>query len=91
MSDSLEIGQTRNLLVEGRNPFGDEGVSEDSGGAIIAIGSDGSGATTVTGVAAGTATVTVQPGSEDGSRTAGSDAITVSAPPDTSPLNVTLA
>ena len=92
MSDTLAVGQSRDLLVEGRNPFVDEAISEDSAGAIIAIGPVVEGQpVTVTGVSAGTATITVAPGSEDGSRTAGSDTITVTAPVDTSPLNVSLA
>ncbi len=92
MSDTLEIGGTKLLKVEGRDPFTDEAISEDSAGAIIAIGPVVDGQpVTVTGVSAGTATITVAPGSEDGSRTAGSDTITVTAPVDTSPLNVTLA
>ena len=93
MADTLTIGETRNLLVEGRNPFPDELItSDDPAGAIALVGAAAAdGSVPVTGVAIGAVTITVAPGAEDGVRSSGTDAITVVAPPDTSPLAVTLA
>lgn len=94
MSDTLDVGAVKKLKVNGRDPFADETISESSGGTIIAIAAatDGSGTTDVTGVSAGTATITVQPGTEDTGFSAGTDDVTVSAPPPPpTPLAVTLA
>lgn len=92
MSDTIDIttAASRPLLVDGRNPFPDEviTVSDD---AILSVGAaDDAGVVLVTGLADGTATITVDPGSEDADRLSGSDDITVitSIPP--TPLVVSL-
>jgi uncharacterized protein YjdB len=92
MADTIEVGATKLLKVEGRDPFADETATEDSGDVIITIGAAAAdGTVSVTGITEGTANITVQPGSEDGARTAGTDTVTVVAAADTSPLNVSLA
>lgn len=90
MADTLAVGATKNLLVDGRNPFADEAVSEDGAGAVISIGAAAAdGTVSVTGVAEGTATITVQPGAEteDAQKSAGTDTVTVFT---ATPLAVTL-
>jgi hypothetical protein len=88
MADTLEIGSPRLLLVDGRNPFADEAVSV-SDPAVLSVALQGDGTTLVSGLAAGTATITVTPGSEDVNRLPGSDDVTVSEA--ATPLVVTLA
>lgn len=92
MADTLDIGTPRDLLVNGRNPFVDETITEDSAGSVISIAAaDSTGAVVVTGVANGTATITVQPGSEDSGFSAGTDLITVATIVPQTPLTVSLA
>ena len=92
MADTLDIGTPRDLLVQGRNPFADETITEDSAGSIISIAAaDSTGAVVVTGVANGTATITVQPGSEDSGFSSGTDTITVATIVPQTPLTVSLA
>jgi hypothetical protein len=93
MADTLVAGTPRPVLVDGRNPFADETVT--AGLELVIAAPDANGAVFVSvadGVAdASTDTITVQPGSEDTNRTAGTDDITISVPVATStPLVVTL-
>jgi uncharacterized protein YjdB len=87
MADTLDTTAPRLLLVDGRNPFADEAVTV-SDPAILSVALQGDGTTLVTGLAAGAATITVTPGSEDVNRLPGSDDVTVTTPP--TPLVVTL-
>jgi hypothetical protein len=92
MADTLVFGTPRPILVDGRNPFADEVIT--TGVDLVVTGPDENGAFLVSvadGVAdASTDTITVQPGSEDVNRTAGSDDITISVPVVATPLVVTL-
>ena len=90
MSDALDTATPRLLLVDGRNPFADETITV-SDATILQVGTpNADGTVLVTGLLAGTATITVTPGSEDTNRTAGSDDITVSTATPPTPLAVTL-
>lgn len=89
MSDTLEVGATKVLLVDGRAPFADESITVSDTSILSVAAPDGNGNVLVTGVAAGTATISVAPGSEDVNRIAGSDDVTVTVPP--TPLLVSLA
>lgn len=95
MSDTLDTATPRALLVNGRNPFADEVITV-SDASILQVGTvNADGTILITGLADGTATVTVAPGAEadDAGFGSGSDDITVSTtvvvPP--SPLIVSLA
>lgn len=91
MADTLDTTlPPRRLLVDGRDPFADE-LIEVSDGTILSVAApDGNGQTFVTGLADGTATITVSPGSEDVNRTAGSDDVTVTTTIPPTPLAVSL-
>jgi hypothetical protein len=92
MSDTLVFGTPRPILVDGRNPFADEVITV--GPDLVVAPADENGVVLVSvadGVAdASTDTITVDPGSEDVNRTAGSDDITISVPVVPTPLVVTL-
>ena len=92
MADTLVFGTPRPILVDGRNPFADEVITV--GPDLIVAPADENGVVLVSvadGVAdASTDTITVDPGSEDVNRTAGSDDITISVPVVPTPLVVTL-
>jgi hypothetical protein len=92
MADMLVFGTPRPILVDGRNPHADETISVGSD--LLVAAADENGVVLVSvadGVAdASTDTITVQPGSEDVNRTAGSDDITISVPVVATPLVVTL-
>lgn len=88
MADTIDpTAAPRRLLVDGRDPFADEAISVSDDTILTVAAPDANGQVFVTGLADGTATVTVAPGSEDTNRTAGSDDITVATP---TPLVVTL-
>jgi hypothetical protein len=93
MSDTLDIATPRNLLVDGRNPFADEVITVSDPTILSVAAPAADGTVSVTGLLAGTATISVAPGSEDGTETAGSDDITVTGTVVTPPtaLSVTLA
>ena len=92
MADTLVYGTPRPILVDGRNPFADETITV--GPDLVVAAPDENGVVLVSvadGVAdASTDTITVDPGSEDVNRTAGSDDITISVPVVATPLVVTL-
>ena len=92
MADTLVLGTPRPILVDGRNPFADEVITV--GPDLVVAAPDENGVVLVSvadGVAdASTDTITVDPGSEDVNRLAGSDDITISVPVVPTPLIVTL-
>ena len=94
MSDTLDTSAPRNLLVNGRNPFPDEVITVSDQNVLSVGAPNADGTVTVTGLADGTATITVAPGAEaeDAGFAAGSDDITVTTtvvvPP--TPLTVSL-
>jgi hypothetical protein len=92
MSDTFTTKDPRPLLVDGRNPFPDEIVSVNDA-SVLSIGD----IDPVTGVVlvtplvdSGSATITVDPGSEDPNRTSGSDDVTVDITVVATPLVVSL-
>jgi hypothetical protein len=92
VADTLVAGTPRRLLVDGRNPFADEAITATGNIVIRAADPDGNVfVDTADGAADGdVASVSVDPGSEDTNRTAGSDDITISVPVVATPLAVTL-
>lgn len=90
MADTLDTATPRRLLVDGRNPFADEAISVSDPAVLSVAAPDDQGNVFVTGVADGTATITVEPGAEDINRSAGSDDITVTTFVPPTPLAVTL-
>ncbi len=90
MSDLIDTGSSKKLLVDGRNPFADEVISVSDGAVLSVAAADADGNVLVTALADGTATITVSPGSEDTNRTAGSDDVTASTPVAPTPLAVSL-
>ncbi len=90
MSDTLDTATPRRLLVDGRNPSADEVISVSDDTILSVAAADGDGNVLVTGLADGTATITVQPGAADVNESAGSDDITVSTTVAATPLTVTL-
>ena len=92
MADTLVAGTPRPILVDGRNPFADEVIT--IGPDLVLAPADENGVVLVSvadGIADGaTDTITVDPGSEDVNRLAGSDDITISVPVVPTPLIVTL-
>jgi hypothetical protein len=93
VSDTLDTATPRKLLVDGRTPFADETITVSDATILSVAAADANGDVFVTGLADGTATITVAPGSEDAGFSAGSDDITVTTtvvtPP--TPLTVSLA
>ena len=93
MADTLVLGTPRPLLVDGRNPFADEVIT---GGSDLVVAAPDENGVVLVSVADGAVdgavdTITVDPGSEDVNRSAGSDDVTVSVPVVAStPLVVTL-
>ena len=93
MSDTLDTATPRNLLVNGRNPFPDEQISV-SDSTILQVGTpNADGTVTITGLADGTATITVNPGTEsdDAGFGPGSDDITVTTTVVTPPTPLTVS
>ena len=90
MSDTLDTATPRRLLVDGRDPSADEAISVSDDTILSVAAPDGNGQVFVTGLADGTATITVNPGAADTSRSAGSDDITVTTFVAPTPLAVTL-
>lgn len=90
MSDTLDTGSTKTLLVDGRNPFADEVITVSDQN-VLGVVTNSDGSVSITGLADGTATITVAPGSEDVNKTAGSDDVTVATAVPPTPLAVTLA
>ncbi len=91
MADTLETTTPRRLLVDGRDPFADEAITVSDPAILSVAAPDANGQVFVTGIADGTATITVAPGSEDANRTAGTDDVTVTTPVPPTPLVVSLA
>lgn len=91
MSDTIDTtAAPRKLLVNGRSPFADEVISVSDPTILSVAAPDANGDVFVTGLADGTAIITVEPGSEDTNSSAGSDDITVTTPVPPTPLVVTL-
>ena len=67
----------RSLLVDGRDPFADEAISVSDPSILSIAAPDGNGQVFGTALADGAVTVTVDVGSEDTNRTAGTDDVTV--------------
>jgi uncharacterized protein YjdB len=90
VSDTLEVGTPRKVLVDGRQPFTDETITSSDESIVTIAAADGNGDVFATAVSDGTATITATPGAEDVNRTAGTDDVTVSTPVAPTPLAVTL-
>ena len=88
MSDTFVDATPRRLLVDGRDPFADETISVSDPSILLIAPPDGNGQVFGTALADGVATVTVEPGSEDANRTAGTDDVTVTLPVVATPLVV---
>ena len=86
----LDTGAVKRLLVDGRAPFADEAISTSADGVVSVAAPDEVGDVLVTGIAEGTVTITVTPGTEDVNRLPGSVDVTVSTPVPPTPLDVTL-
>jgi hypothetical protein len=90
MADTLDTATPRKLLVDGRAPFADEVITVSDSTILSVAAADANGDVFVTGLADGTATISVAPGSEDTGQSAGSDDITVTTTAPATPLAVTL-
>lgn len=92
MADTIDIttAATRPLLVDGRAPFADEVITVSDPTILSVAAPDADGNVFVTGLADGTATITVAPGAEDTNRLPGSDDITVETSVPPTPLVVSL-
>lgn len=92
MSHTIDIttAATRLLLVDGRDPSADELITVSDTTILSVAPADANGQTFVTGLADGTATITVDPGAADTDRSAGSDDITVITSVVATPLVVSL-
>ena len=90
MSDTLDTATPRRLLVDARDPAADEAITVSDDTILSVAAPDGNGQVFVTGLADGSATITVAPGAADVNRTDGSDDITVSTTVPATPLAVTL-
>ena len=78
------------LFVDGRAPFADEGITFSAAG-LLSLGTpEANGDVWITGLADGTCTITVTPGTEDVNRSAGTLDVTVTTPAPPEPLVVTL-
>lgn len=88
--DTLDTATPRILLVDGRNPTADETITVSDEAILSVAAPDDTGAVFVTGLADGTATITVSPGAEDVNRLEGTDDITVATAVAPTPLVVSL-
>lgn len=90
MSDTLDTATPRRLLVDGRDPTTDEAISVSDPN-ILSVGApDANGQVFVSGLADGSATISVDPGAGDTNRSTGTDDITVTTFVPPTPLTVTL-
>jgi hypothetical protein len=91
MADTFVDATPRRLLVDGRDPFADETITVSDPAILSVAAPDANGQVFGTALADGTVTVTVDVGSEDANRTAGTDDVTVALVVAAAPLVVSFA